>query len=559
MFFNAFKKEELIVEYVKKNNQIKNFLGDLRTAHNADYMPADEQEHEKLQKLKQNVLELKTAIENARFDHPIFNDPNCNLLIIYLAQENHENIVLFWQCMTAYLYLLALMQFTSNQILKKEDQNIHFNSDVELKSLLEKNEFSVLGTQFIKETCDRLKPFSPKFKQEAFEAFIKKLPMSEQQLILLKFAESDRNGAKTLMNIVFKNVPFLRSFTENNTIFYYIPSFSIINYILENINIRPVKMKPALGLVNSASVLKLHKDGFHLVTLYAPQVTRNLTKVHEYDCGPIPAILHDIAHTFWGTLLSESQRSIIFNNYIPVLKSILEQVKQAGDSENFKRLETAIQYIADFDLSPIKNYENPVNKLEILLLRFLNFKKEPTSLSSVLERKYTIPLGMYSDDVFYFLLEKANFSHPFDNSQILKKLFPLVAWGREREAHALKKLAWLAAKGPQEPYRLTKIFEQISIDWDFWERLLDSDDSSQTLWDKILKAETQDNSISSQFAEFVLRYHISYFHPYLPLSKEEKARWLGIVKNNLRPMQDLKQPDESKSYKQPAFYKGFDP
>jgi len=71
----------------------------------------------------------KKAIRRGNFRAKIWNNRDCNLYLIYLIQKQ---MIPFWQGITAYVYLIAKMQYTQKQDLRLEDQDVKFNYQLKL-------------------------------------------------------------------------------------------------------------------------------------------------------------------------------------------------------------------------------------------------------------------------------------------------------------------------------------------------------------------------------------------------------------------------------------------
>ncbi len=95
-----------LLQLVQKNKFIPHFLNNITT----DDL---------------NVYCLKEAITKGNFRSHIWNNRDCNVYLIYLIQNQR---IPFWQGITAYIYLIAKMQFTSTQDLRHEDQQIELSS-----------------------------------------------------------------------------------------------------------------------------------------------------------------------------------------------------------------------------------------------------------------------------------------------------------------------------------------------------------------------------------------------------------------------------------------------
>lgn len=352
-----------LLELVQKNKLIPSFLNELA--------PDDP-----------NLLCLKEAICKANFQVLIWDNPQCDLYLIYLIQKK---MIPFWQGITAYVYLIAKMQYTTTQKLRVEDEDVKFNYQVNMVSLVEAGKLTELGGQYLFGVIHALEKLKIYFNLSQVVTFVLNLPPIEQCLIKTEFNhhlfESEKGGnhsADQLIWILLNNIPLIQKiptdFSEPTTP-YLVPSSSLINYFLQAVNEQPMRMRPVFGNPGLKTLYQWHAQNVHPVALYTPHIISNPKDADGYRCGPFPMWFHDIGHVFWTSLLLKLNRDSIFTVFIPALRALKKIAETYRDKLSITYLEEVERKAYDFDLTPVSNYADITTRFSIYIAH--TFGKNP--------------------------------------------------------------------------------------------------------------------------------------------------------------------------------------
>ncbi len=284
-----------LFQFVQKNTTIPTFLS-------------------KTQPDNIKVKELLNAITNGDPDAKIWSDPNCYLYLLHLMTTTELR---FWHGITAYVYLTALMQFTSKQPIKDKDMDTKFICDFKIDTLSKDSKLTPEGGKFLKSIHERLLFAGYSTSYSDLEKFVLTLPPIEQWLIKIPYINStihkNLHHRDQLLHILLGNIPFCR-YEENQGGHGYcwIPSSSMIHYVLQKTSPLPIQMRPIFGSIGVDMLQKMHAANLHPVSLYGFHIHSNPKDADQYRCGPFLMWLHDIGHTFWGSMLLSHRKT----NYI---------------------------------------------------------------------------------------------------------------------------------------------------------------------------------------------------------------------------------------------------
>jgi hypothetical protein len=159
--FNLSPAHNNILELVQKNKTIPAFLNNLT--------PDDVR-----------LLCLKKAIHKGNFRARIWNHPHCNLYLIYLI---NKKMIPFWQGITAYVYLIAKMQYTKTQAMRAEDQDVKFDYQVKIVPLVKAGTITIPGYGYLLGVMHVLEKLKVEVNFEALVNYVLALPRIEQWLI----------------------------------------------------------------------------------------------------------------------------------------------------------------------------------------------------------------------------------------------------------------------------------------------------------------------------------------------------------------------------------------
>ncbi|EDP46765.1 hypothetical protein [Rickettsiella grylli] len=503
-----------ILELVKKNKTIPHFFNRLT--------PKDKK-----------LLCLKKAIHKGNFRAKIWNHTDCNLYLIYLIQEK---MIPFWQGITAYVYLIAKMQYTQTQSLSEDDQDVKLNYSVRIMLLTKSGKITALGYRYLVGVMHSFEKINIYLDFESLVRYVLELPRIEQWLIetecdhhmsLLKTKhDSDR-----LMLILIHNISFIQNISnygDDPTLQYLVPSSSLINYCLKALNKKPMCMRPILGSLSLERLYQWHENDFHPVSLYAPQVLSNPKNADGYRCGPFPMWLHDIGHIFWASMLSKREREYIFATYIPALRHLHTLAETVHDESSIERLKAIQQCTNDFDLTDILYYADPVKRLKTYLAHTMG--KHPLYPICLYSGVHEFePIGCAEGDTFYFLLHYALFSDktPDHYKAVYQMLIDFVATGfgyrDPRCINALKILAKNAAHYADALFSSEQPI-QLRINHLSWKKLLTTRGMSEELWLAI----TSDPARAQELLVMVEQGFI-FFHPYASMTLAKRLTFMQYL------------------------------
>lgn len=424
-----------LLQLVQKNKLIPNFFNNLSTD-------------------DPNLCCLKKAITKGNFRSKIWNNRDCNLYIIYLIQNQR---IPFWQGITAYIYLMAKMQFTLTQALRHEDQDVKLSYHVEVVPLVKSGKITMQGHQYLLGVIRDLKNIHTDVNYPRLIEYVLRLPRIEQWLIKTEYNHHFQsalgefpNDANRLIGVLIQNLPLMQKIStscyEDATTQYLIPSSSLINYVLRALNEKPLGMRPVLGSLGLETLTQWHRQGFHPVSLYAPQILSNPKDADNFRCGPFPMWLHDIGHSFWGSMLTKVQRDIIFATYIPALRHLKGIAATYLDDRTSKFLKEVEIKACDFDLTAIICYATRETRFDRYLAHTIG--KNPIYQMCVYNgfNEYEA-IGQAEGDRFYFLLHYALYDAqtPPSFKAVYRRLISFISTGKgyreQRSINALQILA----------------------------------------------------------------------------------------------------------------------
>ena len=509
-----------ILELVQKNKIIPDFLNNLT--------PNDVR-----------LLRLKKAIGKGNFRAKIWNHPQCNLYLIYLI---NKKIIPFWQGITAYVYLIAKMQYTKTQAMRAEDQDVKFDYQVKIVSLVKAGKMTLLGYEYLLGVTHTLEKLNVFVDFQELVNYVLALPPIEQWLIKTEFdhhlmLRESKQDSNRLVWVLINNLPLIQKIStgnyEDSTTEYLIPSSSMINYFLQTFNAQPLRMRPVFGNPGLATLYEWHAQDYHPVSLYAPQILSNPKNADGYRCGPLGMWLHDIGHTFWGSMLSKTQREYIFTTYIPALRYLKVMAEEFYDEWSIDVLKEVEIKAYDFDLTAITDYADGETRFATYLAHTLG--KNPIYPRCVYTGVYEFePIGKAEGDILYFLLHYGLFTvkTPDAYKEVYKNLINFIPIGpsyrNQSIVNALKTLAKNAVINPEALFADDPPL--FKIDRKAWQMLLNSNLSGEELWMQL----TGDVDRAEELLELIER-GLNFFHPYLPMTAKKRLALLDSLEKQ-RPM-----------------------
>jgi hypothetical protein len=476
---------------------------------------------------------LKKAIRRGNFRAKIWNNRDCNLYLIYLIQEK---MIPFWQGITAYVYLIAKMQYTQTQDLRAEDQDVKFNYQVEIVPLVKGGKITILGYQYLLGMIHALENLNAHLNFDQLVDYVVKLPGIERWLIKTEFdhhltQRESKHDANRLVWVLINNLPLIQKISAGNfgdpTTHYLTPSSSLINYVLQALNQQPLRMRPVLGNPGLETLYKWHSQNFHPVALYAPQILSNPKDADGYRCGPFPLWLHDIGHTFWGSMLAKIQRDYIFTTYIPALRNLRNIAEMFGDESSMEYLEEAEIKAYDFDLTAIMDYANVKTRFTTYLAHTMG--KNPIYPSCIFTGIYEYEaIGRAEGDTFYFLLHYGMYAAkvPDAYKKVYETLISFISIGQSyRKLPIVEALQRLAKNAVIDTDVLFAADPPVmKLNTLAWYRLLSSGLPSAEVWDKM----TRDDSLADELLQMI-QQGLNFFSPYLPITPPKRLELLNYL------------------------------
>jgi hypothetical protein len=347
-------------------------------------MPALLNQIENDENKQAKIRSLLVAIQEGDSEAQIFSDKDCHLyLLLLLKNEQIE----FYQGMTVYIYLISLQQFTDKLPLKDCDSEYAIPRDFSVIKLMEKEVLTEEGAYYLKQLSENIKEYTKTDCFDELTSLVASLPPSELWVskiavgltpeFLNKYIEQSTRtisvnvGFDFMVYRVLKSVPYfivnhasvLNEYENLRSSQLYFPSLSIIQFCLKKISDYPLTPTFLFGATGLKKLEQLHKQNKHPILLYSNAVKSNVNSAHDFPCGPLGTILHDMYHLFWGSLLPLSFRAQIYEFLIPNLTSIFEMAKLHDNIQSSKVAESLIETLGDFDLltithKPEKTREN---------------------------------------------------------------------------------------------------------------------------------------------------------------------------------------------------------
>jgi hypothetical protein len=308
---------------------------------------------------------LLYAIKTGDANNAIFSDADCTFFLLALLRDQAINLN---TGISVYHYLMALMQFTSAQALNGRDGLLKSWRKFKIVNFAEDNQFTQYGNDYLQILCHEFLKFNYVINEDDFKNFILTLPPAELWLIEIEQENLYNSGFDKMMGILGATVPF---FTLNNGLTFYIPSCSVINYLLDKMSLTPVRIQPMFGNIDDAMFFKMRMHGLHPGALYHPSLTDNLVQPHSIFAGPLGTLAHDYGHVFWQNLFSPLEQNIIYEKYVRKLQSLYATAVNIGWSGTAEQIDRILKAVIDFDLHDgIENFYCPATRLAKYMERF---------------------------------------------------------------------------------------------------------------------------------------------------------------------------------------------
>lgn len=312
------------------------------------------------------LASLHAAIQTGNIHDVIFSDEAAPALLLY--SMCHEFLA-FNPSMSAYIYLIALAQFTDSQRLKTNE--VKSKRQIHMISLVSPDKTSLSGTgeHYVKHLVFKYKLTGITVDADALGKFILSLPPFEQYIQVIENYDANlyKNDVDTLLLAIRTNVPFFECRGSSNA--FILPSVSLINHCLFLQSPEHVQMVFIHGRIKNATRHEWHLQHMNPVSVYLFEVTANMVSAHNYTCGPLPILVHDIGHVYWGSLLTRAERNSVLTIHMPFVATLKQQFTSERSQQSIDRLYDKLD---DFDLTPVGRFYKPETRMVTYVSRIVH-------------------------------------------------------------------------------------------------------------------------------------------------------------------------------------------
>lgn len=499
-----------LFEFIKLNAKIPNFFKMI------DSSPNDHAD---------KITSLKKAILLGDDKNNIFSDNHCSHYLLYLI---HNNEIPFWQGVTVYTYLLALMEFTDRQSLKSEDNEAKSIRAINVFSIFINNVLTSEGKAYLKSiTYNFNYELNIDINYDSLVNFVSTLSLSEQWVLTIPILYC---GHEDILLPVSAGLPFCnieyKGYSSRSN-FVYIPSSSILNYLLSKMSTTPVQMKPIFGVISQATLRRLHEQYQHPISLYSNLVKTNLSKPHGYRCGPLSSWLHDVGHSFWFGMLSLAEIDVLFNHVIPLVQTLHDQ---CFDDSVKDKINHIIEQLNDFDLTPLDRYRDSNNRFINYVVSCFGSNRYYTGLYYDLALTLIYhKIGELIEDHIYFLMYKLLHQLKKDNSSSYNLWHKICLENRPSSSYHVD-VASAIESVVENVYGVKMEYPASSIDLvDRPENLTDlksfltTTADSKAIWNYLIE------NHHDYLLQLIVKKKLKFFEPHIPLCTEEYQRLVNII------------------------------
>ncbi len=372
---NLYSQHDLytkMMNFINKNKKIPAFLE--QTMQEEDHLA--------------NATALEEAISKGKADDPIFNHQYANMYLLYLIKEKR---IADEQAIT----VLILLTAKASPLYAKDIHVISINQNSDMRNAWFENVFRSFVLPINKMQCSQ--------EIESFSG------IDEWMIALPRLSRTDPNSSDEhkFLNEISRLVPYL-SANINGT--QWIPSIKIMEVFARQINPTPIQFYPMYGKINLRTLHDMHAEGFHPLALNGGEFVRdNVNAVHGISSvSPLVILMHDIYHTYSGTLLPKAQHDFLYKILLPFLRDIIKQLEttQKLNDESFPDLIDALNKLCndliDMDLGIHCKSDGYSNELLIAGIRrrdadFDRKKHDPEQLTIFYQELYQLPVKHYEE------------------------------------------------------------------------------------------------------------------------------------------------------------------
>jgi len=240
--------------------------------------------------------------------------------ILYLIRNN---TIAFNHGMTLYQFVTAATDKFFPDSAYRHPADASLPCEVKLISMVENNQLTEAGQQYLhnlKAQMFQITSFN--LDMDKLTKAVINLPAIEQKFIkmpiLLQRSRLDDKFYALAFDIL-SSTPLFGDYSKDYFIY---PSVSFMNLISSIMTDRPVTAKPMLGSVKRETVMELHRNGQHPVTIQNEHIKSNPEYVHEVFTGRVLGGIHDWAHLFLMNMMALVERQFLFHKLIPFLQTL---------------------------------------------------------------------------------------------------------------------------------------------------------------------------------------------------------------------------------------------
>lgn len=297
-------------------------------------------------KLKQ----LQKAYEAGDLNAGIFKDDKCDIYLLYLMNKNK---IPFNHGMTLYVYLMGLRQFPG-----KANKLMGPKSEMVPEKLVVDNRLTPKAVWYLKTICSRFKFLDCNLQFEDLQKFILSLPPSEQTLLCVHKKAGVLQPAVDLPErSLLDDIPYIAFSGDLKEISYWVPSISIINFLLQKMCANPLKADPVFGNIGYDTLIKLHENEKHPIAICSPHVKSSIKSADLIFEGDFIVWLHDQGHLLWGNLFSLEERRLLWQKLIAPLQLLISTGEAGPNEVRF------IRELSNYDLTT-ERYSDKADRLE---------------------------------------------------------------------------------------------------------------------------------------------------------------------------------------------------
>jgi len=437
---------------------------------------------------------------------------------------------------------MASGQFNRNKAkrhIPSMDTN-HINDiQYDVDSMVHDGKFTEIANKYIKYL---LKHFN-RHSEYNLKKFILELPASEKWLLVLDYDYdhvkyfrdnlSIRSTEILLNTLSEEDSGFFMHEADNHRAKCYVPSVSLIHYLFRIQFPDHLKMFFCFGQVNEKTLHQMHQDNHHPLPLYNPYVTSNLTKAHNYQCGPLLVWMHDIGHTFWGSYLTYQERQIVLNNFSSIIAKIQNKLLSLGVSTSGKYngllkndlCEYMNNRLIDFEL--IGYYERPTlgDYLHSCIFSYLY-----DNINYMVSTNQTPAVGQLLSDKFSLAIDSLLKDSSLTTAEVVlfksfrEALYPITSKFLMHSKNLLQAISQVAEVINLDQLNSRQKLRLSKIDLSTWTALFNSSKTDIEIWKAIIGSK----ELYRDYKILCINIGLKFLPPFHVSTNEKREQYIAI-------------------------------